>query len=94
MPLTTAGGPHDGRRPARDEAERRMVKGLEARFASVIRTLQASVVDNEVVAVKKISPDKAGTLADQAKVMQAELGRIERALRCVAPKLELVVVNG
>lgn len=75
------------------EAEKRLAKGLESRFASVIKALRVSVVDNEVVAVKKISPDRASSLADQARVMQEELGRIERALRGVTPKLELVVVN-
>lgn len=75
------------------DAEKRLAKGLEARFAQTIRLLRSSVVDNEVVAVKKISPDRASSLADQARVMQAELGRIEQALRGAAPKLELVVSN-
>lgn len=63
------------------ESEKRLAKGLEARFSQVIKVLQASTVDNEVVAVRKISPDRASTLADMAQQMRAELARIEAALR-------------
>lgn len=71
------------------EAEKRLAKGLESRFGQVIRCLRASTVDNEVVAVRKVSPDRAGSLADLAHEMQRELARIEKALRSGAPQLEL-----
>lgn len=63
--------------------ERSLAKGLERRFAQVAAVLRASTVDNEVIAVKKIDPTRAGTLADLIKAIQGDLARIETALRAV-----------
>lgn len=63
------------------DAEKRLARGLESRFASLVKALRASTVDNEVVAVKKIAPDRAGTLADLCAAACGDLRRIEQALR-------------
>jgi ParB/RepB/Spo0J family partition protein len=64
--------------------ERTLAKSLERRFAQVAAVLRASTVDNEVVAVKKVDPTRAGTLADLMAAMQGDLRRIELALRASA----------
>ena len=66
------------------ENERRMARGLEARFGQVVKVLRAATVDNEIVAVRKVGPDRASTLADIAAEMRKELTRIETALRGAA----------
>lgn len=68
------------------EAEKRMAKGLEARVSQVIKVLQASTVDNEVVAMKKVNPDRASQLADLFGAMAGDIRRIEAALRSAAPR--------
>ena len=52
--------------------------------------LRAGVRDNQIVAVKKVNPDRAGTLADILAAMQRDLRRIEIALREVAVQAELL----
>ena len=52
--------------------------------------LRAGVRDNQVVAVNKINPDRAGTLADILAAMQRDLRRIEVALREAAVQAELL----
>lgn len=64
--------------------QRQLAKGLERRFAQVAAVLRASTVDNEIVAIKKIDPARADTLADLLAAMQGELRRIEAALRAAS----------
>lgn len=70
--------------PPATELERHMVKGLERRMATLISVLRASTVDNEIVAVKRIAPDRAGTLADMFAAARGDMMRIESALRASA----------
>jgi hypothetical protein len=46
--------------------------------------LRSGIHENQIVAVRKTSPRRAGTLADLLAVMQTDLRRIEVALREVA----------
>lgn len=70
------------------EADARQIRAFEQRFARVAAILRASTVDNEVVAVRKVNPDKAGRLADLAAAMSTDLTRIAAALRShAAPAL-------
>lgn len=62
-------------------AEKQLARGLEKRIGQVAAVLRASTVDNEVLALKKIDPTRAGTVADLLKAMQGDLRRIEAALR-------------
>jgi hypothetical protein len=52
--------------------------------------LRAGVRDNQIVAVKKVNPDRASTLADILAAMQRDLRRIEIALREAAVQAELL----
>lgn len=70
----------DTRAPA-SWVERELVKALECRFAKVASVLRASTIDNEIVAVKKINPSRADTMADLLAAMRGDLHRIELALR-------------
>jgi hypothetical protein len=72
------------------EAQRRLARSLEQRFEQVRKVLNASTVDNEVVALKKINPHRAGSLADLARAIQGDLARIEAALRQQQGELEMV----
>jgi ParB family chromosome partitioning protein len=65
-------------------AERKLAASLESRFQRVIGVLRVSTVDNEVVAARKVNPNRAATLADMAREMALELARIEAALRAKA----------
>jgi ParB family transcriptional regulator, chromosome partitioning protein len=66
------------------ESERRMVKSFESRIAKVASALRASVVNNEVIAVRKVNRDQAMRIADLMVAMKGDLSRIESALRCAA----------
>jgi ParB family chromosome partitioning protein len=63
------------------ESSRRLAQGFEARVRKLAATLRESTVDNEVVAVRKVDPTRADTLADLFAAMRGDLERIERALR-------------
>lgn len=63
------------------ESVRRLAISLENRFYRVASVLRASTVDCEVVAVRKVNPNRAESMADIADQMAAELGRIAAALR-------------
>lgn len=63
--------------------ERQLAKGLERRIQSVAAMLRASIVENEVVATRKVDPTRAGTLADLCAAMVSDLARLEASLRTV-----------
>ena len=52
--------------------------------------LRTGISDNQVVAVRKVSPHRAGILADQFGAMQKDLRRIEVALREAAIQAEFL----
>jgi ParB/RepB/Spo0J family partition protein len=62
-------------------AERQLARSLEARIGKVAAMLRACTVENEVVAVRKVDPTRAGSLADLISAMQGDLARIGTALR-------------
>lgn len=64
--------------------QRWLAKRLEHRVAQVADMLRVCTIDNEIVAVKKVDPSRADTLADLMKAMQGDLRRIEVALRATA----------
>jgi hypothetical protein len=74
------------------EEERAAVRSFEGMVERVGAMLRAGVRDNQVVAVKKINPDRASTLADILAAMQRDLRRIEIALREAAVQAELGAV--
>lgn len=64
--------------------ERQLAKGLERRINQVAAVLRASVIDNEIVAARKVDPTRAGTMADLLTAMVGDLQRIAAGLRAVA----------
>lgn len=61
--------------------ERRIAKTFEDKIEAVAALLRSSVVDNDVVAVRKVSRDRLGAAADLMAAMQIDLARIETAFR-------------
>ncbi len=51
--------------------------------------LAAGFKDNEIVAMHKVNPTNAATLADKMALMQRDLKTLEMALRKAAVQLEL-----
>ncbi len=43
--------------------------------------LREGIRENEIIAVRKVNPGRADTLADTLKAMQTDLKRLEKALR-------------
>jgi ParB family chromosome partitioning protein len=70
--------------PPPTEAERSDASAFEAQVERVSAMLRAGIDENRVVAVKKVSPHRAGHLADLLGAMQGDLRRIELGLRTAA----------
>ena len=68
--------------PSRETREK--ASAFEAHVERVAALLRSGISDNQVVAVKKTNPHRAGHLADLLAVMQKDLRRIEVALRGAA----------
>jgi ParB/RepB/Spo0J family partition protein len=72
--------PPDGPPPPSDE-DRRLATAFEANVDRIALMLRTGIHDNQIVAVRKVSPHRAGNLADLFGQMQKDLRRIEIALR-------------
>jgi len=72
--------PPDAPPPPSDE-DRRLASSFEANVERIALMLHTSIHDNQIVAVRKVSPHRAGNLADLFGQMQKDLRRIEIALR-------------
>jgi len=70
--------------PGPTEEDQRLATGFEAQVERIALLLRTGIRDNQVVAVRKVSPHRAGVLADQFGAMQKDLRRIEVALRAAA----------
>ena len=70
--------------PAPTKADRDAANAFEAHVERIAALLRSGIQENQIVAVRKTSPHRAGTLADLLAVMQTDLRRIEVALRSVA----------
>ncbi len=62
---------------------------LERKIETVAAMLAAGFRDNEIVAMHKVNPTNAATLADKMALMQRDLKTLEMALRKAAVQLEL-----
>ena len=67
--------------PAPSDEDRRLANAFESNVERIALMLRTSIHDNQVVAVRKVSPHRAGNLADLFGQMQRDLRRIEVALR-------------
>ena len=67
--------------PPPTKEDRRLATAFEAHVERIAALLRSGIHDNQIVAVRKVSPHRAGTLADLFAAMQKDLRRIEVALR-------------
>ncbi len=67
--------------PAASEEDLRNASRFERKIDQVVQMLATTIRDNEVVAVKKVNPTNAATLADKMASMQKSLKTVELALR-------------
>jgi ParB/RepB/Spo0J family partition protein len=70
--------------PPPTKEDRDLANAFEAHVERVAALLRSGIHENQIVAVRKTNPHRAGTLADLLAVMQTDLRRIEVALREVA----------
>ena len=76
--------------PGPTEEEQRLATSFEAQVDRIALMLRTGIRDNQVVAVRKVSPHRAGVLANQFGAMQKDLRRIEVALREAAIQAEFL----
>jgi ParB/RepB/Spo0J family partition protein len=62
-------------------ADQRLSLGLEARVRKVLTVLNDPTIDREIVAARKVDPDRAQHLADLFREMGRDLARLETQLR-------------
>lgn len=67
--------------PPPSKEDRELATVFEANVERIAALLRSGIHQNQVVAVRKTNPHRAGTLADLLAVMQKDLRRIEVALR-------------
>jgi hypothetical protein len=65
--------------PPPTKADRDLATTFEAHVERVAALLRSGIHENQIVAVRKTNPHRAGTLADLLAVMQTDLRRIEVA---------------
>lgn len=66
-------------KPSREEVQK--VGDMEARIASVARMVSAGWKDGECIIACRVSPDRAGLMADEIAVLRNALSMMERDLR-------------
>lgn len=67
--------------PPPTKEDRDLANAFEAHVERVAALLRSGIHENQIVAVRKTSPHRAGTLADLLAVMQTDLRRIEVAIQ-------------
>jgi ParB family chromosome partitioning protein len=70
--------------------ERHAARTFEDKVARAAALLRQGIHDNQVVALHKVNPSRASTLADLLAAMQRDIRRIEVALREVAIQQDLL----
>ncbi|MBI1207228.1 MAG: hypothetical protein GC191_08060 [Azospirillum sp.] len=78
--------------PQPTPAERRAANSFEVRVARLAAVLRDGIKDNEIAAVRKVDPTRAGTLADLLAAAAKALRRIETALRRTEAQTLLIPV--
>jgi ParB family transcriptional regulator, chromosome partitioning protein len=78
--------------PPPSDDDVKLASAFEAQVERIAALLRTGIHDNQVVAVRKVSPHRAGNLADLFSVMQKDLRRIEVALREAAIQAEFLGV--
>ena len=76
--------------PAPTQQDNEQANAFEAHADRIVALLRSGIQDNQIVAVRKVSPHRASHVADLFKVMQGEMRRIELALREAAIQASLL----
>ncbi len=79
----------DDEAPAISDDDVAAATRFERKIETVAAMLAAGFKDNEIVALHKVNPTNAATLADKMVLMQRDLKTLEMALRKAAVQLEL-----
>lgn len=64
--------------------EKRTASSVERRIEAAAAMLRSAIDNNEVIAVRRVNPDRAGYLADLLHTMIADVRRVETAFRVAA----------
>jgi ParB family transcriptional regulator, chromosome partitioning protein len=80
----------DEEAPAPSQAEAEKLSRLERRIEALIRVCNDGIVDNEIVVLKKINPQRAAVLVQQLSLIRQNLGQMERALQFSAAQASLL----
>jgi len=67
--------------PPPSDDDVKLASAFESNVERIAALLRTGIHDNQVVAVRKVSPHRASNLADLFAMMQKDLRRIEVALR-------------
>lgn len=70
--------------PPPSEEDRRLASGFAVNVEQIALMLGSGIHDNQIIAIRKTTPDRAAHLAELLDVMQKDLRRIEVALREMA----------
>jgi ParB family chromosome partitioning protein len=79
--------------PPPSDDEKREATAFEAKVEQIAAMLRAGIRDNHVEAVRKVNPNRASHLADLLAAMQADIRRIEVALRQSAVQASLFAME-
>ena len=77
-------------KPQVSEAEAKLLSAFENKIEQIVRLVTAGFKDNEIVALKKINPHRAGIVAEQLGVIGKQLKLIERAVQKAVAQGEIV----
>ncbi len=80
--------------PAPSREDRDLATGFEANVERIANLLRSGISDNQIVAVRKTNPHRAGHLADLMAAMQKDMRRIELALREAAVQASFLDLAG
>lgn len=75
------------------QVEVELARTFENQVERVAFLLRQGIQDNQIVALRKVNPHRAGILSDTIAAMQTDLRRIEVALREMAVQAELLAAD-
>ena len=82
----------DAPMPVSDD-ERRLGTAFENMVQRVAALLRSGMCENQVVAIRKVNPHRAGQIADLMGAMQADMRRIELSLRTAAAQADFLAAS-
>ena len=77
-------------KPKVSAAEAKALSAFEAKIEQIVRMVASGFKDNEVVALQKINPHRAGIVAEQIGLISKHLKQIEREIQKVVAQGEII----